>query len=114
MSEIENKKIENKKIEKIKFDSKIINNIDEVIFIIKQLIAKYSIEKLEYFNSILLYRATRDGDDHNSFYNKVENKRKTLSIVKTTKGVRFGCYLDIAIKSSNGEYIDKINVLSLV
>ena len=55
----------------------------------------------------MLYRAIQDGDDHNTFYTKLENKRKTLSFVKTTKSVRFGCYLDIAIKSRNGKMKDE-------
>ena len=54
----------------------------------------------------LIYRATRDGDNQNSFYNKVEGKRKTLSFIKTKKGIRFGCYLDIDFKRGNGHTKD--------
>ena len=103
-------------IEKIKFDSRIIDNIDDIKLIVNEIMNKYPIlkENLNLFKSTLLYRATRDGDNHDSFYSKVENKRKTLSIIKTKKGVRFGCFLDIEIKRSNGSCKDdKFFVFSL-
>ena len=98
-----------KNLEKIKFDSKIIDNLEHSQFLIKAIINRYNALNLgnsSSFKFILLYRASRDGDNKNSFYNKVENKRKILSIIKTKKGLRFGCYFDIALKSNNGENKD--------
>ena len=87
-----------KKLKEIKFDSKIIEG--DVSFILDKIIKEYPITNIDTFQSTLLYRATRDGDNQNSFYNKVEGKRKTLSFIKTKKGIRFGCYLDIAFKKN--------------
>ena len=93
-----------KKLKEIKFDSKIIEG--DVSFILDKIIKEYPNTNIDTFQSTLLYRATRDGDNKNSFYNKVEGKRKTLSFIKTKKGIRFGCYLDIAFQKSNGERKD--------
>ena len=89
-----------KKLKEIKFDSKIIEG--DVSFILDKIIKEYHNTNIDTFQSTLLYRATRDGDNQNSFYYKVEGKRKTLSFIKTKKGIRFGCYLDIDFKKSNG------------
>jgi len=95
--EIKLKKI----LKKIKLDSKIIEG--DVSFILDKIIKEYPNTNIDTFQSTLLYRATRDGDNQNSFYYKVEGKRKTLSFIKTKKGIRFGCYLDIAfLKSKKG------------
>jgi hypothetical protein len=53
-------------LKKIKFDTKIINNEDEAQFIINEIINKYPDlkENQNLFKSTLLYRATRDGDNH--------------------------------------------------
>ena len=90
-----------KKLKEIKFDSKIIEG--DVSFILDKIIKEYPNTNIDTFQSTLIYRATRDGDNQNSFYNKVEGKRKTLSFIKTKKAIRFGCYLDIAfLKSKTG------------
>ena len=96
-----------KKLKEIKFDSKIIENKEDVNFIIDKIIKEYPNTNIDTFQSNLLYRATRDGDNQNSFYNKVEGKRKTLSFIKTKKGIRFGCYFDIDFKRGNGHTKDK-------
>ena len=90
--------IKQKKLKKIKLDSKIIEG--DVSFILDKIIKEYPNTNIDTFQSTLLYRATRDGDNQISFYNKVEGKRKTLSFIKTKKGIRFGCYLDIAFKKN--------------
>ena len=95
-----------KKLKETKFDSKIIENKEDVNFIIDKIIKEYPNTNIDTFQSTLLYRATIDGDNQNSFYYKVEGKRKTLSFIKTKKGIRFGCYLDIAFKKNKGEFKD--------
>ena len=103
------------KEKKKKFDSKIIDSFEDVQFIIQQIIAEYTNINIDSFRSNLLYRATRDGDSKDNFYNKVDNKRKTLCFIKTKKGVRFGCYLDIALQKQKGSSIqdDKSFVFSI-
>ena len=87
----------------LKLDSKIIENKEDIKFIINKIIKEYTINNFNSGEIILIYRATRDGDNQNSFYNKVEGKRKTLCFIKTKKGIRFGCYFDITFKRSQEE-----------
>lgn len=43
-------------------------------------------------NLILLYKATRDGDDAEIFHAKVGDTRNNITLIKTSEGVRFGGY----------------------
>ena len=43
-------------------------------------------------NLILLYKATRDGDDAEIFHAKVGDTRNNITLIKTNQGVRFGGY----------------------
>ena len=43
-------------------------------------------------NLVLLYKATRDGDDAEIFHAKVDNIKNNITFIKTTQGVRFGGY----------------------
>ena len=43
-------------------------------------------------NLILLYKATRDGDDAEIFHAKVGDTRNNITLIKTSQGVRFGGY----------------------
>ena len=43
-------------------------------------------------NLILLYKATRDGDDAEIFHAKVGDTRNNITFIKTSQGVRFGGY----------------------
>ena len=87
-----------KKLKEIKFDSKIIENKEDVNFIIDKIIKEYPNTNIDTFQSTLIHRATRDGDILNSINYRVEGKRKILTIIKTKKGIRFGCYFDIAFQ----------------
>ena len=100
-----NDEIKLKKLKKIKLDSKIIEG--DVSFILDKIIKEYPNTNIDTFQSTLIYRATIDGDNQNSFYKKVEGKRKTLSFIKTKKGIRFGCYFDIDFKRGDGHTKDK-------
>ena len=44
----------------------------------------------KYFYPAMLYKATVDGDNSQTFHNKCDNKGATLTIVKSKKGRRFG------------------------
>ena len=42
----------------------------------------------------LLYRATQEGNNIRTFHNKCDNINRTLTIIKTRKGMRFGGYTE--------------------
>lgn len=42
----------------------------------------------------LLYRATKDGNSSESFHQKCDNIKGTLTVIKTTKGMKFGGYTE--------------------
>ena len=87
----ENKEItaekNNKENKGIKFkDSKIIKEDEE------NMIKNWMINKDD-FNTILLYRATRDGDTVEKICGKCEKKGPTIHVFKLTNGFRFGIYV---------------------
>ena len=87
-----------------KIDSKIINEIRELEFLENRL-KNNEILKKKNITYKLLYRATRDGNKVKTFHNKCYNIIGTLSIIKTTKGMRFGGYTEKLWDSSiSGTY----------
>ena len=62
--------------------------------------------KQKKINWNLLYRATRDGDSANNFHNLVDSKKSTLSIIETTKGVKFGVHIDLPLNSTGNFVVD--------
>ena len=76
-----------------KIDSKIITKIEELEFLEKRLKNNEILMKKNIIYK-LLYRATRDGNDTQIFHKKCDNIMGTLSIIKTTKGMRFGGYTE--------------------
>ena len=80
-------------------DSKIIDNKEELIFLINRLKINFPNQNNIYFK--LLYRATRDGDNKNNFHDKINNKNSTLTIIQTTKGLKFGVFLEIPFKNTS-------------
>ena len=105
--ELELEKIQINKINNItlnnKIDSKIINTMEELEFLENRL-KNSAILKKKNITYKLLYRATRDGNNIKTFHNKCDNIMGTLSIVKTTKGMRFGGYTEQLWDSSGGTY----------
>lgn len=87
-----------------KIDSKIINKIEELNFLEKRL--KNNDEILMKKNVVykLLYRASQDGYNVQTFHQKCDNIFGTLTIVKTTKGMRFGGYTE---KQWNGDNLER-------
>ena len=84
------------KINKItlsKIDSKIINKIEELEFLENRLKNNEILKKKNIIFK-LLYRATQEGNNIRTFHNKCDNIKGTLTIVKTTKGMRFGGYTE--------------------
>ena len=61
----------------------------------------------------LLYKASRDGDGYQDFYNKCENKGPTITIALTTSGNKFGGYTSLSWQKPNAKtfYIDNDSFL---
>ena len=76
-----------------KIDSKIINTIEELEFLENRLKNNEILKKKNIIFK-LLYRATQEGNNIRTFHNKCDNIKGTLTIVKTTKGMRFGGYTE--------------------
>ena len=70
-----------------KIDSKIINKIEELEFLENRLKNNEILQKKNIIYK-LLYRATQDGNSIQTFHNKCDNIMGTLSIIKTTKGMK--------------------------
>ena len=94
------------KIEKFGIDSKIIDNNNDLNFLVNRLINNDQILKQKKINFNLLYRATRDGDNSNDFHSRVDNKNSTLTIIKTTSGSKFGVFLEIPFKQTGNFIVD--------
>ena len=71
-------------------DSKIFKSVKEIEFCEQRIrkINKYLADKK--FKLKLLFRATRDGDSASTFHSKCDYIRDTLTLVKTSRGFRFG------------------------
>jgi len=54
----------------------------------------------------LIYRASRDGADANSYHKMCDGKANTVSVLQTVKGNKFGGYTEIPIESGNIAYKD--------
>jgi len=76
-----------------KIDSKIITKIEELEFLEKRLKNNEILMKKNIIYK-LLYWATRDGNDTQIFHKKCDNIMGTLTIIKTTKGMRLGGYTE--------------------
>ena len=83
----------------ITFDSKIINSLGEIDFIldyIKQNDKEFSFEKI-----VLLFRGSRDGDDTQICHKLCDRKKNVLIIIKTDTGYIFGGYSKIGFEANN-------------
>ena len=106
INELLNKIEKKEKLEKSdinKIDSKIITSKEELDFIINRL------KQIDYFKNKslsyeLVFRGTRDGRTSNIFHQKCDGTPKTITIIKTIKGLKFGGYIEREWKSS-GDWI---------
>ena len=96
---------EKNKEEKVKYqiDSKIIYNQD-AIFISDRLTDKEYSDRKVIFN--LIYRASRDGANAQSYHSKCDGKINTVTVVQTVKGSKFGGYTETQIQDGNIGYKD--------
>ena len=98
LEEMQTIKINNISLNKI--DSKIINRKEELEFLENRLKNDEILRKKNIIYK-LLYRATEDGSNIKTFHNKCDNIKGTLTIIKTTKGMRFGGYTEQIWNGSN-------------
>ncbi len=68
-------------------ESKILKNKEEEIMILNWIKPNLNVVKIN-----LLYQISRDGDNINTFYNKVKNEFPTLIIIQSKTGFKFGGY----------------------
>ena len=104
--------IEKKKKEEInnlnKIDSKIITKKEELDFITNRL------KQINYFKNRnlsyeLVFRGTRDGRTSDIFHQKCDGTPKTITIIKTVKGLKFGGYIENEWNSKDGWIKDDEN-----
>ena len=88
-------------------DSKIIKTKEELKIIENRIKNNDPIFMKKRINYNLLYRGTRDGDQVKTFHSKCDNKKPTLSIIKTKKGMRFGGYTEQTWNDTNGSGVWK-------
>ena len=104
--------IEKKKKEEInnlnKIDSKIITKKEELDFITNRL------KQINYFKNRnlsyeLVFRGTWDGRTSDIFHQKCDGTPKTITIIKTVKGLKFGGYIENEWNSKDGWIKDDEN-----
>ncbi len=84
-------------------DSKILMDLD-TIFISNRLTEKKYSDRKVVFN--LIYRASRDGADAESYHSKCNGKINTIAVVQTDKGSKFGGFTETQIQDGNIGYKD--------
>ena len=112
INELLNWKNEMKEKEKKKntftFDSKIITKKEELNLITNRL------KNIDYFRNKeisyeLVFRGTRDGGTPEIFHQKCDGTPKTITIIKTIKGLKFGGYIEKKWDSNSGWINDDEN-----
>ena len=91
---------------KKKINSVIIKDIKELDFLEKRLKSSSMLMKKNVIYK-LLFRATKDGNSPESFHQKCDNIKGTLTIIKTTKGMRFGGYTECTWNTDSGNTVNK-------
>ena len=91
---------------KKKINSVIIKDLKELDFLEKRLKSGPMLMKKNVIYK-LLYRATKDGNSPESFHQKCDNIEGTLTIIKTTKGMRFGGYTECTWNTDSGNTVNK-------
>ena len=75
------------------------NNYNDYEFILKEIENRN--KKIKNLN--LIYRATRDGDELNNFYDKCSNIKDIILLIKSENNAKFGGYTKIGFKKVNSE-----------
>ena len=101
-------KIEEKEVLNSLIDSKIITSKEELDFITNRLKQIWYFKKKN-LSYELVFRGTRDGRTPKIFHQKCDGTPKTITIIKTIKGLKFGGYIEKEWKSSGGWIYDDEN-----
>ena len=80
-------------------NSKILNHLKELTFLIKKINRNISYTSKQFYNMKLIYRATDDGDTASMFHKKCDNLSPLLILIKTTKHRRFGGFTQESFES---------------
>ena len=81
-------------------NSKILNHLKELSFLIKKINRNISYTSKQFYNMKLIYRATDDGDTAEMFHKKCDNISPLLLLIKTTKHRRFGGFTQSTFEST--------------
>ena len=84
---------------KLKLDSKLLTNIDQ-IELIKTGIKNF--DKSKELKLKLLFRASRDGDSNKAYHDLCDGISPTINIIKSKNGYIFGGYTDCTLNSNDG------------
>ena len=82
-------------------NSKILNHVKELTFLVKKINRNISYTSKQFYNMKLIYRATDDGDTAEMFHKKCDNLSPLLILIKTTKHRRFGGFTQECYESCN-------------
>ena len=94
------------------FDSKIIDSISKIDFILKYI--RQNDISFKFNNIKLLYRGSRDGDRTKTCHELCDNKQNILIIMKSDIGYIFGGYSKIGFKTNNNQCEYKIDNSSIL
>ena len=94
------------------FDSKIIDSISKIDFILKYI--RQNDISFKFDSLKLLYRGSRDGDRTKTCHELCDNKQNVLIIMKSDIGYIFGGYSKIGFKTNNNQCEYKIDNSSIL
>lgn len=78
--------------------SSIIDYLSEYVFILNE-VQKYTNKKIN--SLLLLYKATRDGDNYDTFKSRVYQRNYIVILIKNDKGYRFGGFTSVGFEENN-------------
>jgi hypothetical protein len=90
-----------------KIDSTIIKQKKEIDFLEERLKRNDPILMKRTVVYKLLYRATKDGNSASSFHKNCDNISGTLTVIKTSKGMRFGGYTESTWNTNGSNAVNK-------
>ena len=92
----------------INFDyaSNILSNGIQLNFVLKQIYVNNNIQSNKKCNLNLIYRATRDGDNVETYHKKTNYVPDTITLIRTKDGFIFGGFTHIQIPNGSGTNYD--------
>ena len=105
-NQLPNSKISEEKLKENLSSNQIILNEEEEKMIFNWILSKVEPEK-KTIKKTLLYKLTKDGDSASTFHSKCNYQGNTLSLIRNTKGYRFGGFTTESMSSSESYLNDK-------